>query len=584
MASQACRLFNNRCGQNNHIKKCKFMKLKLLVLFVSLMAANLIFAQGNATPENWYNLDPKVDGVSGMSTEKAYKEILKGKKGQTVVVAVIDSGVDYEHEDLKDVMWVNTGEIPGNGIDDDKNGYIDDIHGWNFIGGRDGKNVDAENLEVVRVYNTLKAKFEGKDVTKLSKKEKKEYETYQEYEKSINEKREKMGPQAQQLEMIMGAVKNLAKEIGKEPKDITADDLKNFKSEDPMLNGLAANLANYMAEGASYLDIMDEVKDGYTYYNNQYNYNYNPDFDARSIVGDNLADKTEWNYGNNDVEGPDALHGTHVAGIIAAVRDNGIGTNGVATNVQIMSVRTVPNGDERDKDVANAIRYAVDNGASVINMSFGKSPSPYKQVVDDAVRYAAKHDVLLVHAAGNDGKEVTFENNYPNDKYAKRKLFGAKYAENWIEVGAIGPEMDETMTASFSNYSPTNVDVFAPGEEIRATVPDNKYKNLQGTSMASPMVAGVAALLRSYHPDLSAEQVKQIIMDSAVPQTQLVEVPGDEEKKVSFKKLSVTGGIVNTYNALKLAETVKGKKKADKGNAASGSGAAMSKEEKKDKA
>lgn len=560
------------------------MKFKLLVLFVSLLATNLIFAQSTSVPENWYNLDPKTDGVSGMSTEKAYKELLKDKKGETVIVAVIDSGVDYEHEDLKDIMWVNKGEIPGNGIDDDKNGYIDDVHGWNFIGGKDGKNVNGENLEVVRVYNMLKAKYEGKDVSKLSKKETKEYETYKDYEKSINEERKKTEPKVQQFEMLAGAVKNMAKEIGKAPADITVDDLKNFKSDDQMLSNMAPNLANYMAEGASFQDIIDELEGAYEYYDQQYNYNYNPDFDARSIVGDNIADKTEWNYGNNDVEGPDALHGTHVAGIIAAVRNNGIGTNGVATNVQIMSVRTVPNGDERDKDVANAIRYAVDNGASVINMSFGKAPSPYKEVVDDAVRYAAKHDVLLVHAAGNDGKEVTFENNYPNDKYAKRKLFKPKYAENWIEVGAIGPEMDETMTASFSNYSPTNVDVFAPGEQIGATVPNNQYKNLQGTSMASPMVAGVAALLRSYYPDLTAKQVKQIIMDSAVPQTQLVEVPGDEEKKVSFKKLSVTGGIVSTYNALKLAETVKGKKKAAKGKAASDLGAGMSKEGKKDKA
>ncbi|KAA3627461.1 MAG: peptidase S8, partial [Bacteroidetes bacterium] len=477
------------------------------------------------------------------------------------------------HEDLKDVMWVNKGEIPGNGIDDDKNGSIDDIHGWNFIGGKDGKNVNAENLEVVRVYNQLKAKYDGKDVEKLSKKEKKEYDTYKEYEKAINDKREKAGPQLQQFEMILEGVMNLAKAIGKEPADIVADDLKDFKSDDQMLSGMASNLYNYMKEGATYLDIIDELEGAKHYYDDQYNYNYNPDFDARDIVGDNLEDKNERYYGNNDVEGPDAFHGTHVAGIIAAVRDNDLGIKGVANNVLIMSVRTVPNGDERDKDVANAIRYAVDNGATVINMSFGKSPSPYKEVVDDAVRYAAKNDVLLVHAAGNDGKEVKFDNNYPNDKYLKRKLFRPKMAENWIEVGAIGPEMDEKMTASFSNYSPTNVDVFAPGEKVHSTVPGDKYKNAQGTSMASPMIAGVAALLRSYHPDLTAEQVKQIIMDSAVPQTQLVELPGDGEKKVSFKKLSVTGGIANTYNALKMAETVKGKKKSKKSKNSSGSAA-----------
>lgn len=562
------------------------MKFKLLVLFVSLMAANLMFAQGEKTPDNWYNLDPKADGVSGMSTEKAYKELLKGKKGETVIVAVIDSGVDYDHEDLKDVMWVNKGEIPGNGIDDDKNGYIDDIHGWNFIGGKDGKNVNSENLEVVRVYNMLKPKYEGKDREKLSKKEKVEYDQFKEYEKSINEHREKAGPQVEQMKMILGAVKNLAKAIGKEPEDITADDLKNFKSDDQMLSGMASNLANYMAEGASYTDIIKEVEGGMNYYNNQYNHHYNPDFDARHLVGDDIDNKNERYYGNNDVEGPDAVHGTHVAGIIAAARNNGVGTNGVAENVLIMSVRTVPDGDERDKDVANAIRYAVDNGASVINMSFGKNPSPYKDVVDEAVRYAAKHDVLLVHAAGNDGKMVTIENNFPNDTYKKRKLFRSKTAKNWLEVGAHGPETDGTMTASFSNYSSSNVDVFAPGEKIYATVPGDKYQSLQGTSMASPMVAGVAALIRSYYPELTAEQVKQVIMDSAVPQTHKVEKPGEKDVMVSFKELSVTGGTASTYGALKLAETVKGKKKVKKSKSSKGSSGASgsSKEGKKDKA
>jgi subtilisin family serine protease len=563
------------------IKKRKFMKFKLMVLFVSMMAANFVFAQGNAAPENWYNLDPKADGVSGMSTEKAYEEILKGKKGETGIVAVIDSGVDFDHEDLKDVMWKNPGEIAGNGIDDDKNGYVDDVYGWNFIGGKDGKSVNNENLEVVRVYNILKKKYEGKDAAKLSKKEKKEYATYKEYGKVIKEKKEKMGPQVEQFKMMIASGKNLAKAVGKEAKDVTADDLKNIKTDDEMLKGMAGNLVKYIEEGTSLSDIIQSWEGAYNYYNGQVNYNFNPDFDARGIVGDNLADKNERYYGNNDVEGPDAMHGTHVAGIIAAVRDNEIGAKGVATNVLIMSVRTVPNGDERDKDVANAIRYAVDNGASVINMSFGKNPSPYKQVVDDAVRYAAKHDVLLVHAAGNDGKEVTADNNFPTDKYAKRKLFRPKYAENWLEVGANGPETDETMTASFSNYSATNVDIFAPGEKIYNTVPGDKYQNLQGTSMASPMVAGLAALLRSYHPDLTAEQVKGIIMDSAIPQNHMVEMPGDGDKKVDFKKLSVTGGTANTYSALKMAETVKGKKKSKKGKASSSAGASSGKAGKK---
>ena len=319
-----------------------------------------------------------------------------------------------------------------------------------------------------------------------------------------------------------------------------------------------------MAQGMSFQEIYeDQIKAAYEYFYGQYAYNWNPDYDARAIVGDDPGNLDDRSYGNNDVEGPDAMHGTHVAGIVAAIRNNDIGMNGVANNVRIMSVRTVPNGDERDKDVANAIRYAVDNGAQIINMSFGKGQSPYKQAVDDAVRYALKNDVLLIHAAGNDGKELLSGdegNNFPNDEFAKKGFLKPKYAKNWISVGAITPAKDDHLPASFSNWSQAYVDVFAPGEEIYSTVPDNKYANLQGTSMAAPMVAGVAALLRSYFPDLTAEQVKEILMESTVPMTMQVIRPGDE-RQVAFTSLSVTGGVVNALQAVQLAEQTKGKKK-----------------------
>jgi cell wall-associated protease len=278
-------------------------------------------------------------------------------------------------------------------------------------------------------------------------------------------------------------------------------------------------------------------------------------------VGDNPSDLNDRNYGNNDVEGPDAQHGTHVAGIIAAVRDNGVGVDGVGgANVRIMSVRTVPNGDERDKDVANAIRYAVDNGASIINMSFGKDQSPYKDAVDAAVRYAEKNDVLLIHAAGNDGEELTLTNTYPNDVFLKGGLFKSKESKTWISVGASSASYDASFPASFSNYSKKYVDVFAPGVRIYSTVPGDAYENLQGTSMAAPMVAGIAALVRSYFPDLTAKQVREIILESALPVSLEVTKPGSEET-VSFGELSTTSAIANAYTAVKMAETVKGKKR-----------------------
>lgn len=535
------------------------MKLKLFVLGLSFVAFTLN-AQDKA-PKNWFHLDEKEDGYPGMSTKKAYRDLVKGKEGKTVVVAVIDSGVDAEHEDLADIMWTNPGEIAGNGIDDDHNGYIDDVHGWNFIGGKDGKNVNYENLEVVRLYNIYKKKYEGKSRDKLSKKKRAEYDKYMEYKKVIEEKIEKMGPNAELYEQTLGTFDAIAKAIGKKPEDITKADLDKFEPKEDAMKHVMGMLTQYMGQGMTFSELYNEIKGAADYYVSQVKYNYNVDFDARHIVGDNINDKKERNYGNNNVEGPDAAHGTHVSGIIAAIRGNNIGIDGVANNVRIMSVRTVPNGDERDKDVANAIRYAVDNGASIINMSFGKGASPYKKVVDNAVKYAAKHDVLLIHAAGNDGKENFMDNNYPNDRYMKKGLFKPRYCPTWIEVGALAPSADKDAPATFSNYSATYVDVFAPGVEIYSTIPDNKYASFQGTSMACPAVVGVAALVRSQYPKLTAKQVKEVLIKSVNKMSGLYNVPGEEGKTMPFNKLCVSGGTVNAYNALKMAATMKGKKK-----------------------
>lgn len=530
------------------MKKC----MLLLMAFGILTAVN---GQDNA-PKDWFLRSP-AEGYPGISAKSLYNRLPADVDGQTVVVAVIDSGVDYEHEDLDDVMWVNQDEIPDNGIDDDKNGYIDDIHGWNFIGNASGENIDHDNLEATRLYAKYKEFFRGKNISDLNKKEREKFELYQKVKEEVESKRENLVEQYQLYSMVHDIFMQIDKMIDKDT--VTAEDLNSLQADDPRLMSVAKAVAAQVQAGSSFEEQVDQVKEAYDYFDAQYNYNWNPDFDPRDLVGDDYSDKEEQIYGNNDVRGPDAHHGTHVAGIIAAERGNDVGMDGVAANVRIMSIRTVPDGDERDKDVANAIRYAVDNGASVINMSFGKGYSPYKEVVDDAVKYARKKDVLLIHAAGNDGKENTFSNNYPNDKFEKRGLFGPKNADNWLEVGALNVSMDDNMAAPFSNYSMDKVDVFAPGMEIYATVPDNKYEWLQGTSMAAPVVAGVAAVLRSYFPDLTAEQVKDVIMASTDKKgTQMVIKPGSQEK-VPFSELSVSGGIVNLEKAVELAIEVKGK-------------------------
>jgi subtilisin family serine protease len=533
------------------------MNCKLHLLPLLLLVSSLVLAQPAEAPKNWFHLNMAEDGYPGVSSDKLYRDLIKDVQGETVIVAVIDGGVDYDHEDLKDVMWVNKDEVPGNGIDDDKNGYIDDIHGWNFIGGKNGENVHHDNLEVTRLYKKYKDRFEEAEAASLSKKDKALYEKWQEYEQEVTEKREEMGQNATIYGGIYEAVKSLKKAIGKDK--VTLEDIQDFQSDDQMLARSATIVASLMAEGNSFDAIVTDLEGAYEYYYNQFNYYYNPEFESRHIVGDNYADKTERYYGNADVKGPDADHGTHVAGIIGAARHNDVGIDGVANNVRIMALRVVPDGDERDKDVANAIIYAVDNGAKVINMSFGKGHSPYKEVVDKAVKYARKKDVLLVHAAGNDGKENDGTNNYPNDIFLKKGLFGPRYADNWIEVGALNWRGGENLAASFSNYSAENVDVFAPGVDIYSTVMGgDQYDSYPGTSMAAPMVSGVAAVLRSYFPDLTAEQVKSIILSSSVKEDLRVIKPGSEDK-VPFGKLSISGGILDAFGAVNLAAETKGK-------------------------
>ncbi len=542
-------------------------------VFLFLFSCAVTFAQ-STPPENWFNLDPEEDQVMGVSTERTYNELLKGKKSQKIVVAIIDSGVDAEHEDLKDVMWINPGEKPANGKDDDGNGYIDDVHGWNFIGGRDGNNVHHDTYEVTRLYGKYKYKYEHADRDKLTKKQQKEYDAFIEYKKVVDAEREKAQKNLDKINetksMLTNAINALAEAAGGGALNADIiDSLARLQRPELMIGINVYKEATIAGEDIESVNDMktlltEELKGALDYYGGKLNYAYNPDYNTRLIVGDDYSNPYEKDYGNNDVEGPDAFHGTHVAGIVGASRTNSIGIKGVADNVAIMSVRTVPDGDERDKDVANAIRYAVDNGASVINMSFGKGQSWNKQVVDEAVQYAAKNDVLLVHAAGNSHQNNDVLGNFPNDSYEKKGLFCKKKAKNWIEVGALSFKPGEDMIATFSNYGKEEVDLFAPGVAIYSTIPDDKYKNAQGTSMASPVTAGVAAVLRSYFPDLSAEQVKDILMESVVPIENPVKVPGENKIKPA-SDLSVSGGIVNLYKAVQLAEQTKPKNKSKKG-------------------
>ncbi|MGM0588528.1 MAG: S8 family peptidase [Bacteroidota bacterium] len=511
--------------------------------------------------ENWHHQDHKDSPYPGISSEKAYDSLLQGKKPKKeVIVAVIDSGIDIEHDDLENIIWVNEDEIPGNDQDDDDNGYVDDVHGWNFIGGPDGENVSKDSYELTRQYTRLKQTFSKLDTTSLNPKQQENFNYYKKLKEIYIRRVKNVVSQYNSILSFENALTSaqdvLANYYG--TTDYSIEQVKDLKTESQQL-AYAQNITMHAHENDIDSTLLAEEKKRVY---ELAKYTYNPDFDTRHIVGDNYDDKTERFYGNPDVIGADARHGTHVAGIIAAERDNKIGMNGVAVNTRIMPIRTVPDGDERDKDVANAIRYAVDNGADIINMSFGKSYSPYKEVVDAAIQYADSMGVLMVHGAGNDGDDSDQEPNYPTDIYGSTldgPTFEGPTASLWISVGASNWERGENMVANFSNYGQKTVDVFAPGMDIYSATPENNYEQFSGTSMASPVVAGTAALIMAYYPDLTPHQIKQIILESAIRHTdQQVIVPGsngeEEETKSTFGKLSVTGGVVNAFEALKMAE------------------------------
>jgi subtilisin family serine protease len=530
--------------------------LGILLLFAASVYAQKMFEEDNL--KYWYHQNHQKTSVYGVGSNDAHKKLKTLKNFPTsLIVAIIDSGVDSMHPDLKQNMWVNAKEIPNNKIDDDGNGYVDDIHGWNFIGNANGENVSGDTMELTRLYVKFKAFFDSPDTILNEKNKTENKEKYDEYVKIKEEF----------LKKSSAAIKNSSRyeEIYKQyketfdyllpfyaGKELSIENINAISSRpdlDEKIKKANEKLQLFMGQDSDLKNIKFEefrdgmlgsIQEGIDQYTSGSRFHYNMEVDTRKIVGDNYLDISEKNYGNNDVKGPDALHGTHVAGIVSAIKDNGVGIDGIAGNtVKIMSVRAVPDGDERDKDVANAIIYAVDNGAKIINMSFGKGYSPFKERVWQAMEYAQSKDVLLVHAAGNDDENNDVVQNFPTNFPTKGEA--KKVIENYITVGASTVNPNE-LKASFSNFGKNEVDIFAPGSEIYSTTPDNAYKMLQGTSMASPVVAGCAALLWSYFPKLSAKQVKEILMQTV-------------NKNEKLTHLSVSGGVVDASKAIEYALT-----------------------------
>ena len=550
------------------IKKDTVSLLFVFQLLLFFFSPTFLFAQDRHQESlegfepkyhNWYNLDGRKDKIAGVSVNRAYEEILKGRQAaKKIVVAVIDSGTDIDHGDLEGRIWINESEIPGNADDDDNNGYIDDVHGWGFLGNANGEDIEYENYEFVRILRDLGPLYgEVNSVDELPESQHEAYEMYllskKSYEDALAEHMaDKVNIEAFENVVLM-CKEVLRTHLGDKP--LTPDNLKQLKTEDEAVE----NARDWLLDKYE-LGFTDESLIAFKERNDAYlKHHLNLELNAREISGDDPHEINDRNYGNSNVIGPGADHGTAVAGLIAGVRGNALGIEGIAENVEIMALRAVPNGDEYDKDVALAIRYAVDNGAHIINMSFGKDFSPHKQFVDEAVMYAAENNVLLVHAAGNDGSNIDSLPNFPT-----KNLDNGLIAKNWLEVGATSMRADQYFCAPFSNYGSKNVDLFAPGVDIVSLVPDNKYSQMNGTSFASPVVAGVAALVWSHYPQFSAVEIREILLKSSTKYPRLkVHLPGDMANgnaKVKFSTLSSSGGVVNAYKALKLAEKLANEK------------------------
>ncbi|MFT2009885.1 S8 family peptidase [Pontibacter sp. 13R65] len=549
---------------NHHLNR---MLLLSVGLTLSSNFSNFASAQGDAATVdafdsnyvNWFNRNAQQDKIQGVGVDRAYTELLATRQPKKkIVVAVIDSGLDIEHEDLAGRIWTNTKEIPGNGIDDDNNGYVDDVHGWSFLGNAQGENIRYETYEYVRIYRKLAPVYERYHSPEEVPADKRaEYATYlrckKNYEKEIAEQQKTRENLARFEEVLNACETVVGHYLGKE--EFTVADIRAISTRDQTVMRARGWLLSRYDMGFEKESLQKYKERTENSLEKQLNLAYNP----RTILGDNYEDINDTAYGNNDVTGPRSDHGTPVAGIIGGVRNNNVGINGIAEHVEIMALRAVPEGDEYDKDIALAIRYAVDNGANIINMSFGKEFSPHKKYVDEAIKHAEANNVLMVHAAGNSSYNIDEIVHYPT-----RNCDDGNTVKSWLEVGASSMHSDKKMTAEFTNYGKQSVDLFAPGVDIVSLAPGNKYSKVDGTSFSSPVVSGVAALVWSYYPELTAVELKDVLVNSCSNYgKQKVYLPGREsskKKKTKFSNLSRTGGIVNAYEALKMAEKVANEK------------------------
>ncbi len=455
------------------------------------------------------------DTLQGLRSKEALAFLnskhLKPKR--QIILAIIDSGIDTTVVDLQAALWKNPKEKL-DGKDNDRNGYVDDLNGWNFLGTKDGSfNMISAGTQEYREFKRLFPKYKYCDSTMIPE-DTTEYAYYKKMRKKAGiqnylrffEYVSLKNEAYRSLDSLLRLQPLLAKDTltleGLRQLSMTDDELWNKAYQSILVDIYRANRHtrwDELMEGhQEQFDLMRKRIEG-----------IEKDRDKRLLMGDDMKDIDDRFYGNRILQTEDCEHGTIVAGIIAGQGKSAGSPQGIYPEARLMIIRAVPNGDEYDKDVATAIRYAVDNGAKIINLSLGKYNSPQADMVSQAIAYAARKDVLLLQSAGNNARNIDSLSYFPASKDKKGKVF-----PNYMRVGASDKQ---GKPCSFSNYGKEEVDVFAPGVEVTSVTVGGRYTQSQGTSIASPAAAATAAIIRSYFPRLKAAQVKNILIETARP-------------------------------------------------------------------
>lgn len=565
------------------MNKYQYVLALVFLLCTGQLHAQFIKNSKKETLNNWQNLSPEKDGIYGADVNGAY-DFLKGKKSKKkVTVALIGTGIDVEHEDLQGSLWINPKEKP-NGRDDNKNGKIDDINGWNYLGNAQGEVLEKARTFADREYLRLKDKYSriqhyGDKYVVVSDDEKELLEVAPpenkpefDYFNRVVRKESAIGSKYSSIELMKvsriyanGLTDKLkAKFPDKEHfsyQDFGSMIDRNDTDTLRMLGMTMISVAFMIQPQATWDKVLDYLN------------NFQPplllkdyqkieqmnNFDDRTLIGDDPYKITDTKYGNNILLAENSGEGTSYAGIIGAKRSNDMGLDGIADNVQIMTLRTTPSeGEAYPKDVALAIRYAVDNGADIIQMYASASITPFGEQgdwINDALMYAESKGVLIVQPVAS--KSIDMD-KYPY--YPRKEITPAKKLSNMITVAASDKKGSPVPD---SNFGIKSLDLYAPGKDIYSCYTGNTYREESGSEVAASTVTGVAALIKSYYPDLTAMQIRDIIINNVTDRS------GEEVEKQSlnmdqgnakmikdlflFEDLCASSGILNAAKAVEAA-------------------------------